>query len=478
MKRSDLAAPRRKFVFGQYELLPDRRLLRRSGQDVDLAPKPFDALVVLVERAPNLVTKEELADELWPDTNVTDSSLSSVVFTLRQSLGDRRWVETIPKRGYQFVGEVQALADASEPVLVEAPISELSSETGRKLPFPGKRWFVIGAVIISLASCWGWYRLAGRPQSDRVMPLVSKYIQTVPFTSDGFGPDEEFVPTAITHTVRRRLESLTQSWPPEMFRPWEHTIRTGHVLKHDGSIVVDVQLLDRRRNLLWSDRCSQPYPNSEPLIGDVIGEHLARLLEQRERRVSLVTQSFDAVRDFSVQPSPQSPWKYGQVRDWSGIGFEPLGRAFSGSCDDIKMEDCWSDGKGAPDQGVIGRTRKTEPNEFETIVQPPDALWMTTGSRFTCLRWVAPADGRYSVHGRIRVADTVGIPCRVRLTHNTVRVLIERRNFRGFGSTIPVDFPDLAFTQGAALDVIFGPEIGVDYLSIDVQLSIRPVARL
>ena len=103
------------------------------------------------------------------------------------------------------------------------------------------------------------------------------------------------------------------------------------------------------------------------------------------------------------------------------------------------------------------------------------AIFMTTGSQFTTLRWVAPADGRYSVRGRVWVADTVGRPCRVKLAHNTVDVLVERRNFAGFGSAIPIDFPGLPLTQGSAIDLIFGPESGIDYMSLDVQLTIRPV---
>ena len=51
---------------------------------------------------------------------------------------------------------------------------------------------------------------------------------------------------------------------------------------------------------------------------------------------------------------------------------------------------------------------------------------------------------------------------------------MERRNFAGFGSAIPIDFPGLTLTQGSAIDLIFGPEIGIDYMSVNVQLTIRP----
>src|ERR1700722_2024313 len=105
------AVARRKFVFGEFELLPDRRLLRRNGQDVDLAAKAFDALVLLMRRSPGLVTKEELMSALWPNTAVSENSLSSQIWSLRKALGEGRWVENVPRRGYQFVGEFELLPD-------------------------------------------------------------------------------------------------------------------------------------------------------------------------------------------------------------------------------------------------------------------------------------------------------------------------------------------------------------------------------
>src|SRR5260370_37357122 len=102
MTPGNSTAARRRFLFGEYELLPERRLLRRNGQDVEVAPKAFDALVLLVERSPSVVTREDLMSALWPDTAVGENSLASLMSALRQKLGDGRWVETIPKRGYQF----------------------------------------------------------------------------------------------------------------------------------------------------------------------------------------------------------------------------------------------------------------------------------------------------------------------------------------------------------------------------------------
>jgi DNA-binding winged helix-turn-helix (wHTH) protein len=466
------AVARRKFVFGEFELLPDRRLLRRNGQDVDLAAKAFDALVLLMRRSPGLVTKEELMSALWPNTAVSENSLSSQIWSLRKALGEGRWVENVPRRGYQFVGEFELLPDEPgdcSPVAPPPPPPPTSVEIPglRKWSLP-LAWATGGILTLGLIG-YAWRSDRARSGTSPTGPIIGQHIRTVPFTAEGFAAEEEFVADAIAHTIRWRLEDATQSWPESRFLRWKHVLRTGRVRKEAGRIVVQVQLVDPEKRTLWSDNYSQPYPIAETVIGDVIGEHLIRLLEQGERRTSPGRQASDAVRDFSVKRDLHTPWRYGQVRDWTGIGFHHFSQAIRTSPD----QECWSAGRSAPDHGFICRSTKNL--ELQTMVEPADAIFMTTGSQFTTLRWVAPADGRYSVRGRVWVADTVGRPCRVKLAHNTVDVLVERRNFAGFGSAIPIDFPGLSLTQGSAIDLIFGPESGIDYMSLDVQLTIRPV---
>jgi DNA-binding winged helix-turn-helix (wHTH) protein len=457
------AVARRKFLFGEYELLPERRLLRRNGQDVELAAKAFDTLVFLVERSPGLVTKEELMSALWPNTVVAENSLSSQIWTLRKTLGDGRWVENVPRRGYQFVGEFQLQPDEPDD-LARPPAPPPTLNTPKSW---NPVWLLCGLLIL-LPLGYLWRRAATHTEHPPTEPFVSQYIRTIPFTSDGFSQEEQFVADAITHNIRSRLVENTKSWPEKTLQRWSHTLRTGHVRKQNGRILVDVQLLNSGKQVIWADSYSQPYPLAETVIGDVIGEHLVRLFEQGERRATAGNRVFDAVRDFSLNPNPQSSWSYGQVRDWTGVGFRRFAQVFHTDPE----PSCWSAGVDTPDQGVV--CHSTRIFDWQTMMLPPDALLMSTGSQFTTLRWVAPADGHYSVEGRIRVADAVGRPSRVRLLHNTLDILIERRNFAGFGSTIPVNLPALQFTQGSALDLIFGPEIGVDYMSIDVQLTIKP----
>ena len=102
---------RRVYEFGPYRLLPAERLLLREGEPVQLAPKAFETLVVLVERAGRLVEKEELLEEVWPGASVEESNIAQNIFTLRRKLGTRadgeQYIETVPKSGYRFLPGVR-----------------------------------------------------------------------------------------------------------------------------------------------------------------------------------------------------------------------------------------------------------------------------------------------------------------------------------------------------------------------------------
>src|SRR5688572_10639729 len=117
------------YEFGPYVMDPRSRILLKDGATVRLTPKAFDTLLVLVQHAPQVVAKEQLLKEVWPDIFVEEGSLSHNIHGLRKVLGDDssepRYIETIPKRGYRFVAPVKvsgadtAQSDASDNVEVE-----------------------------------------------------------------------------------------------------------------------------------------------------------------------------------------------------------------------------------------------------------------------------------------------------------------------------------------------------------------------
>jgi DNA-binding winged helix-turn-helix (wHTH) protein len=89
------------FRFGEFELSPGDRILRKSGRLVSLQPKSFDALLCLVRRAGHLVSKQELVKTLWSDVYVSERNLTNIVVNLRKIVG-RESIRTVSKYGYRF----------------------------------------------------------------------------------------------------------------------------------------------------------------------------------------------------------------------------------------------------------------------------------------------------------------------------------------------------------------------------------------
>ncbi|MGH9803444.1 MAG: winged helix-turn-helix domain-containing protein, partial [Blastocatellia bacterium] len=105
-------AVRQLYSFEQFQLDVANRLLMRQGATVPLAPKVFDLLLLLVERRGDVLEKDELMQLLWPGTYVEENNLTVSMSALRKALGDGKdgvkFIETIPRRGYRFIAQVEA----------------------------------------------------------------------------------------------------------------------------------------------------------------------------------------------------------------------------------------------------------------------------------------------------------------------------------------------------------------------------------
>lgn len=107
------------YEFGPFRYDADQRLLFRQGELVALPPKVLETLHVLLEHRGRIVDKSELMQLVWPETHVEEVGLARNISQLRKALGDdteeTSFIETIPRRGYRFVGQTQIVASQPEP---------------------------------------------------------------------------------------------------------------------------------------------------------------------------------------------------------------------------------------------------------------------------------------------------------------------------------------------------------------------------
>ncbi len=129
--------PIRRYRFGAFEADAATGELRRQGLRTKLNAQPFQVLVLLLSRPGELLTREEISRELWPDGTFVDyeHGVNSAINRIREALGDTasnpRFVETLARRGYRFVAPVERIGlreDAPHPT-VELSTPELREQT-------------------------------------------------------------------------------------------------------------------------------------------------------------------------------------------------------------------------------------------------------------------------------------------------------------------------------------------------------------
>lgn len=111
------------YRFGRFTLQTGDRRLSSEGHQIYLRPKTYDTLLYLLEHHGHLVTKHELLDAVWADVEVTENALTRCIKETRTALGDEaqnaEFLKTIPRLGYEFIGDVEVLGETTAEVVVE-----------------------------------------------------------------------------------------------------------------------------------------------------------------------------------------------------------------------------------------------------------------------------------------------------------------------------------------------------------------------
>src|SRR5579862_4806283 len=149
---------RQLYEFGPYRLDPEKELLLREDETVPIAPKAFQILLVLVRHNKQVVTKDDLMKNVWPDTFVEEANLSRNIFLLRKALGespqDHQYIVTVPGRGYRFTEDVQFVPE-QEMNVVAASHSTVQVEVKETSRW---RWVAVAALVLP-ALAVGAYKL-------------------------------------------------------------------------------------------------------------------------------------------------------------------------------------------------------------------------------------------------------------------------------------------------------------------------------
>ena len=193
------------YEFGPFRLEPAEHKLLRGIEVVALTPKVFDMLVMLVRNNGHLLEKDELIRSLWPDSFVEEGNLSNNIFVLRKALGtDHEYIETVPRRGYRFVGAVRQLPSAEKSPFVPRELGSAGPADRRAagpvsvvvLPAVPRSWrklaVIVGAamVIVAIGGALWWRNFPRVPDRSQWVQLT-KFPDSV--TQPALSPDGRLV---------------------------------------------------------------------------------------------------------------------------------------------------------------------------------------------------------------------------------------------------------------------------------------------
>jgi Tol biopolymer transport system component/DNA-binding winged helix-turn-helix (wHTH) protein len=182
--------------FGDFEADLRSGELRKAGVRLKFGGQPFQVLSILLQQPGEVVTREELQKRLWPDTFVdVDRNLNTAINKIREALGDSaespRFVETLPRRGYRFIGELEAPVQPVAGTGIEPVITVEPAVGSRSRP----RWLKVAAgalsvLVVALATVVAYRWL------QKQHPQEQAALTAVPFTalpgeaiSPAFSPD-------------------------------------------------------------------------------------------------------------------------------------------------------------------------------------------------------------------------------------------------------------------------------------------------
>ena len=272
------ALPDPAFAFGDFVFVPKERLLLRGGVAVPLTAKAFDLLAILVQRNGHLVSKDELFEEVWPNTTVQETNLTVNISALRKALGGGRsgsvFIQTVPGRGYRFVAPVLARQAMPGEMPVEPagtnsgaePKPELVPNAGFGKSFGAikhRGWTLIAVAVVCVAigavALW-----RAKPQG---IDVAFGSVAVLPFLSDS--PGNNYLAGGLTEATVNGLVQLQAlrvaprtsalRYKGSAVRPKDAgreldvaAVVTGSVTQQDGRLRIQVDLVDvARDSQIW-----------------------------------------------------------------------------------------------------------------------------------------------------------------------------------------------------------------------------------
>lgn len=334
------------YEFGSFRLDVGEHTLRRGAETVPLNPKVFDTLLVLVRAGGRVVLKEELLSAVWPDSYVEEGSLTHNISVLRKALegnGEgRKYIETVPRRGYRFIAEVRERLGEGDgagsnggPVVQEssaAPSEHLnpphaaaalphSSDAPKAAGRRGWKFYFLSAVAFALVAAPLTLLLSRQRAAATDDP--PKSVAVLPFKAIGGDGDQGFVGLGMSNSIALKIGTLQSTTVLPASSAFKYSGREtdaraagrelgveavldGAVQRSGEAIRVTAQLIRvGDGKVLWSGQFDTRYGDIFA-VQDSISEQVAEAITprlnsvERERLVKQPTRNTEAYQAYTL----------------------------------------------------------------------------------------------------------------------------------------------------------------------------------
>lgn len=292
---------KRIFEFSDFRLDLNERLFWCGDKAVTVTPKVFDLLVLMVENPGRLLEKDWLLQSLWPGMFVEEANLTVNISTLRKALGPAgsALIETVPRKGYRFTGNVRETTIADSPKVVSQR-SEEPLPAAESVPLPAftrwdvRRWSILVAVTAGFAIAA--YLLSMRSRNIQKLSEV-RSIAVLPFRTLAEGGDQAYLGLGMADALIDKLSMIQRIMVRPTAAVQKYTdksdpIAAGRELRvdvvldgrvqRDGKMVrASVQLLRVNDGTpLWAERFDDYFTNIFQ-VQDSISEKVAAALSMK-----------------------------------------------------------------------------------------------------------------------------------------------------------------------------------------------------
>ena len=241
-----------RYEFGDFRLDSEPPSLWREQRLVALPPKALEMLLLLVRRRAIIVSREELLETVWRDTFVEEGNINYTVSLLRKVLDkdDKgRFIQTVPKRGYRFVADVQEVSANGH---TENALPNVEAAIPTEQPGPKIRWHFIGIVLLGLLFVTGFVIWRNFDERKKLSNRNIRTVAVLPLKTSAENESSKSLSLGLTDSLISRLGSLNRFSvrPLSSVRDYaeadQDPLEFGETLKVDAILEGSLQQTDNR----------------------------------------------------------------------------------------------------------------------------------------------------------------------------------------------------------------------------------------